>query len=147
MGNIMEATIRDAKRQPLIWAFPSPERVRWLEEEVERLTDRNELLEMELGATRFLMPPALKLSPKEGMLLSLLLARSQVTKAMAMTSLYSDDDEPGLQILDVFICAIRARLRPYSIEITTIWGRGWFIEPGMKSKLRALIAALAEPSP
>jgi len=52
-------------------------------------------------------------------------------------------DQPGSQdieikIIDVFICKLRASLKPlvpFGIEIKTHWGRGYeFVAPGIESK-------------
>jgi hypothetical protein len=142
-----ERLIKSAEQAVLIartiYEFPSIERVRWLEAEVERLTDRNELLEMELGVSTDVLPLQLGLTGTEDKFLRLLLgSKNPVMRATALTVLYGNADEPGSNILNVFISKIRKKLDAYGIEITTIWGRGWCLEPDMKSKLRALIAAL-----
>lgn len=81
------------------------------------------------------------------MMQSLVHARGRVVSKDAMfNALYFD--QPGSEdiegkIIDVFICKLRAALRPFEdhgLKIKTHWGRGWeLILPGLKSK--------ADPAP
>ena len=51
-----------------------------------------------------------------------------VTKEILLSYLYGGMDEPGLKIIDVFICKIRRKLMPLSGGldfIETTWGRGF----------------------
>lgn len=57
-----------------------------------------------------------------------------VTKEILLSYLYGGMDEPGLKIIDVFICKIRRKLMPLSGGldfIETTWGRGFTLRvPG-----------------
>ena len=47
-----------------------------------------------------------------------------------MAALYWDKDEPGEEkIIDVLVCKIRKKLKPYGIDIKTHWGRGYYLPP------------------
>lgn len=118
--------------------------IRKLEAEKAALTDRVEMLEMELGAAIQPMPKCFKLTPKEDRLLRLLCARPAVSKSLALTAMYDGpDDEPVDQIIAVWICKLRAKLRSHGIEIETDKVAGYFLSPDMKTRLRALIAELS----
>lgn len=43
----------------------------------------------------------------------------------------------GCKIIDVFICKLRAKLRPHGLEIATIWGRGYELTPDARARLQA----------
>lgn len=69
-----------------------------------------------------------------------LVARPLVTRDSALIALYDDlsKDRPEAKILDVYVCRMRAKLKPHGIRIVTHWGRGWSISTEDKAKLRAL---------
>lgn len=48
------------------------------------------------------------------------------------------DDPPVPKILDVWLCRLRRKLRAHDIEIQTIWGRGWYMEPEDRAKVELL---------
>jgi|SRR5215469_9339407 len=71
-----------------------------------------------------------RLTAKEYSILELLSVRqgTTVTKEMLLSHLYGGMHEPGLKIIDVFVCHLRKKLAQptgskYYIE--TIWGRGY----------------------
>ncbi len=37
-------------------------------------------------------------------------------------------EEPGIKIVDVFICKLRRKIKPFGVSINTIWGQGWALE-------------------
>ena len=51
------------------------------------------------------------------------------------------DDEPEMKIVDVFVCHIRRKLKPFGIEIGTRWGVGYFMTPANKAEARRQIEA------
>lgn len=69
---------------------------------------------------------------KEFLFMELLLVRSGrvVTKGAFMDYIYGEKDEPDQKIVDVFLCKVRQKLKPFGVEglIQTIWGRGYMIE-------------------
>ncbi|HVJ44642.1 MAG TPA: helix-turn-helix domain-containing protein [Dongiaceae bacterium] len=109
--------------------------------ELEEAKLRIRELEDALGAG-FQAPLALGLTKHEGQLLGLLVKRQAVMREMAMAVMYGDaarqpqDD----RILDVYIARIRKKLDQFGIEIKTMWGSGWVIEPEHKAKIHALTA-------
>ena len=72
------------------------------------------------------------LTSKEYQMLQLLSLRkgTSVTKEMFLTNLYGGMDEPGIKIIDVFICKLRKKLANVSFGknyIETVWGRGYVL--------------------
>jgi two-component system cell cycle response regulator CtrA len=75
---------------------------------------------------------AVHLSGKEYCLLELLSRHkgTVVTKVMLLEHLYGGIKEPGLRIIDVFICHLRkklARATGGNHYIETVWGRGYVL--------------------
>jgi len=72
------------------------------------------------------------LTKKEFEVLELLALRQGMTisKEMLLNHLYGGMDEPGLKIIDVFLCKLRKKLAAFSggVEyIETVWGRGYML--------------------
>lgn len=85
------------------------------------------------------------LTAREGELFNLLMTRDLMTKESALLAMYSGraDDAPDLKIVDVYLCKIRGKLKPYQIEITTHWARGYSMTAAMKARVHALVDAPA----
>ena len=97
-------------------------------------------LEAALVASERTVPSCLRLTRTADTILRVLIARPVATKEAIFAALYGGlDDEPGYKIVDVYICKLRAVLRPHGIGIETILGRGWAISPEGLRKLRALV--------
>lgn len=117
-------------------------RCRVLETENDELRDRIQSLEEQLGV-HFHSPAFLELTGNEAQIFGLLMARDAVTKSLAMVTIYGnkpDGDQAEEKIIDVYICKMRAKLKPYGIEVSTHWGQGYSLSPTMKKKARDLIA-------
>lgn len=86
-------------------------------------------------------PDTWKLSPKQQELLRHLLARETVSRDSAMVLLYGGyiDDPPSPEIVAVFVCQIRSKIRPYGGSIATNRGGGWSISPEIKQQLLSQI--------
>ena len=82
------------------------------------------------------------LTSKEYQMLELLSLRkgTAVTKEMFLTNLYGGMDEPGIKIIDVFICKLRKKLASAAggkDYIETIWGRGYVLrQPTDKERVK-----------
>ena len=61
------------------------------------------------------------------------------SKDALMNALYNVgvDDEPEIKIIDVFICKLRKKLKPFGLDIETVWGRGYLMTPAMITKFKA----------
>ena len=73
------------------------------------------------------------LTKKEFEVLELLALRqgTAISKEMFLSHLYGGMDEPGLKIIDVFLCKLRKKLAAVSggVEyIETVWGRGYMLQ-------------------
>jgi two-component system cell cycle response regulator CtrA len=80
------------------------------------------------------------LTEKEYQMLELLALRrgTPVTKEMFLSHLYGGRDEPGLKIIDVFMCKLRKKLAAMSGGIDyveTVWGRGYMLREPHSLKL------------
>jgi hypothetical protein len=125
--------------------------------EMKRLRDRVEELERILGTDRSTanrLRTAFELTPDQGKMLGMLMARSSVTHESLYAVIYGakpECDQPEPKIVDVQICKLRARLKPYGFEIGTLWGEGYRLTPAMKAAIRAHMrqveAALSAPLP
>ncbi|MEZ2410518.1 helix-turn-helix domain-containing protein [Bosea sp. RCC_152_1] len=115
-------------------------RLEALEAENDRLRDRCEFLEEAMGLTVD-APVFLGLTKHEARLFGALLKRPMLTKTGVMATLYSErpDEEPEMKIVDVYVCKIRKKLKPYGLEIETIWGQGYRMTEAMRAKAAALI--------
>ncbi len=85
-------------------------------------------------------PVYFSLTPQENRLLGALLKMPTVSKSAAMLALYSDriSDVPDQKIIDVFVCKLRAKLKPYEIIIDTVWGVGYSLPRASKEKILAI---------
>jgi len=73
------------------------------------------------------------LTKKEFEVLELLALRQgmAISKEMFLSHLYGGMDEPGLKVIDVFLCKLRKKLAALSggtEYIETVWGRGYMLQ-------------------
>lgn len=119
-------------------------RVRVLEAENEQLRNRVAALEDALGLTQEFAPSgALRLTASEAQMLGMLLARGYVKRESFFAALYQTrpdaDDPPDINIIDVWICKLRAKLKHLGHgTIETRFGEGYFIPASDKPALRAI---------
>lgn len=111
-------------------------RLEALEAENERLRDELETLKDSLGMN-FLAPPELRLTGHETRLFGRLLKGDVASKAALLTAIYNGRDEAEIKIIDVFICNMRKKLKPFGLEIATIWGVGYRMTPESKTAFAA----------
>jgi two-component system cell cycle response regulator CtrA len=112
-----------------------------VESENEQLRERIAELEGLLGMT-FPYPPILGLTGSEGRMLGFLLSRDCVTRDALMVCLYGHrpaSDETEIKIVDVFICNLRKKLKPFGIDIKTQWGTGYYMTKEAKDAVAALL--------
>ena len=121
--------------------FDVAARLQVVEEENAILRERLARLETSFGLS-FVAPVEWRLTGSEQAVVGALLARDHCTKDALMAALYRDfgKDEPEIKIIDVFICKLRKKLKPFGLEITTIWGLGYAMSAAMKARARAMIA-------
>lgn len=104
-------------------------RVEALEAENERLTQRVDQLEAVIGISGVVLPMEWRLTASEARVMGVLLKRELATKDAIMAALYRADarDEAEIKIVDVFICKIRKKLKPFGVQIVTLWGQGYSV--------------------
>ncbi|MCS0501595.1 winged helix-turn-helix domain-containing protein [Ancylobacter mangrovi] len=104
-------------------------RVEALEAESERLRQRVEQLEAAMGMD-FVAPVEWRLTSSECRVFGVLLKREVATKDAIMAALYRADgrEEAEMKIVDVFICKIRRKVKPFGVVIVTRWAVGWSLE-------------------
>lgn len=120
-----------------------------LNDEVERLRARIQQLEACLGFT-FVTPIEWGLTASEAKVFGALMTRDTLTKDGAMAALYVDvgaDDEPHVKIVDVFICKLRRKLKPFGLEVLTIWGVGYRLTAETKALCREQFGLTTEAAP
>lgn len=112
----------------------SDARIRALEAENERLRDELETLKSNLGMD-FVAPLEFRLTPHETKILGRLMKGGPVNKRSLMDCVYTKgiDDEPEIKIVDVFVCKMRKKVKPFGMEIKTIWGVGYQLSPDSKA--------------
>lgn len=95
------------------------DRVATLEERVRQLEDAL--------TPPWAVPVEWRLTSAEARVFAHLMTREMATKESIMAALYSDraDDQIEPKIVDVFVCKIRKKLRPFGIQIDTVWGKGY----------------------
>jgi len=82
-------------------------------------------------------PPEWKLTRCEAAVLGVLTARTAAQKEAFMIALYGDrDDPPDENIIRVFVCRLRRKLRAHGIAIHTM-KEGWFVTAADRARLRA----------
>lgn len=110
-----------------------------LEEENDDLRARVRMLE-ELSGVNFEAPPQFGLTKNETVIFGLLLKNKVVMRSSMMLALYMHkQDEADIKIVDVWVCKIRRKLKPYGIEIGTQWGQGYFLTTDAKALAQSLL--------
>lgn len=94
---------------------------------IDTLEERIRQLEEALAPTCVPVRMEWRLTSSEARVFAHLTTRDHATKQSIMLAMYSDriDVEPEIKIVDVFICKMRRKLKPFGIEIATIWGQGY----------------------
>ena len=84
------------------------------------------------------------LTKSEAQILEVLYRREQASKdaLMMATAVPGVEDDRDQKLADVFVCKLRKKLEPLSIEIETLWGDGYRINPKTK---RFIARLLGEP--
>ncbi len=110
--------------------------------ENDALRERVAFLEDALFSADVVLPLEWGLSPSEKRMFGALLARESITKEHLLTAVHGvrAGDAPGIQIVDVFICHIRRKLKPFGIRIETLRGEGYRLDAETR---RALSQGLA----
>lgn len=94
---------------------------------IDMLEERIRQLEDILCPPTVLIPAEWCLTPSEARVFSHLTTRDCATKQSIMMAMYSDrvDVEPEIKIVNVFVCKLRKKLKPFGVNVTTVWGHGY----------------------
>lgn len=104
---------------------------------IDTLRAENESLREEVRQLRDLLAPETTvvpiewgLTPTETRVYAHLASRERATKESIYQALYSGavGENVEIKIIDVFVCKIRKKLRPFGVRIATIWGVGYRLE-------------------
>lgn len=122
-------------------------RLEAIEGENDLLRERIAQLEGLLGHN-FLCPVEWRLTCSENRVFGTLMARDLATKEAILAALYRDvgKDEAEIKIVDVFVCKLRKKIKPFGIEVHTRWGEGYYLLPETKSRIRESLAPDLEPA-
>ncbi len=122
-------------------------RLEVVEKENDILRERLAAVEKILFASGFSsVPIEWRLTGSEARIFGTLMSRDLASKETLMTALYYGrlDDDPDIKIVDLFICKLRKKLKPFGIPIETVWGNGYRLSAQTKSAFRALSASTQE---
>jgi two-component system cell cycle response regulator CtrA len=101
----------------------------------------NQRLRDELAPPGY-VPAVFGLTPTDERAFKALLSRDQWTKEALLASIYlehAEQDIPDIKIIDVSICKLRAKLKPFGLDIETFWGRGYRMTPATRARATILI--------
>lgn len=115
-----------------------------LRERIDELEEENRQLKQR-SVPDAVFPMRWRLTEREDTFLRVLLAAPGVSsRETLLDAAYNQNaDTPELKIVDVFICKLRKKLAPDGIAITTVWGRGFWLEPPGKALVRQAVEATA----
>lgn len=95
--------------------------------EIETLRERIRQLEEVLAPSSALVRVEWALTASEARVFAHLTTRDVATKPSIMAAIYANriDEDPEMKIIDVFVCKMRKKLRPFGVKILTVWGQGY----------------------
>jgi two-component system, cell cycle response regulator CtrA len=104
-------------------------------QENDALRARVSDLEREIGLAAW-PPPMFGLTKTESVMFGVPLNTACPCKETLMTALFSDriDDPLEIKIIDVWICKMRQKLKPFGIEINTACGVGYQMPEASKAQ-------------
>ncbi len=76
--------------------------------------------------------------------LSVLMRRNEVTKITLHQIIEScrrqpQDEETDIKMVDVILCNLRKKLKPFGLQIKTLWSSGYYMEPDVRKKAQDII--------
>lgn len=112
-------------------------RLEVVERENEMLREQVRKLELALVDSDPL-PFEWGLTHQETTVFGVLVNRTLATKEAIMTALYRSmgKDEAEPKIVDVFVCKMRKKLKPFGIQVRTVWGQGYALGDADRAKFR-----------
>ena len=94
-----------------------------------------------------------KVTRLQGSLLAILINRNEVNKETMHQIIESrrapGKDETDIKMVDVVICNLRKRLKPFNLGVTTLWGSGYAMLPAQRRQILEMVNrnAKSEESP
>lgn len=55
------------------------------------------------------------------------LSKEHLLTELYAKKVYADDELPEIKIIDVFVCKMRKKIKPLGIDVSTSWGRGYYL--------------------
>ncbi len=106
----------------------------------EELEERVRQLEGELYHTEWEAPSEFGLTYMEARIVGALIARDKVCRQSFLIAATRDcagtkTEFPHTGLIDAKICHIRRKLKPYGLEIETVWGRGYRLTASSRQAL------------
>lgn len=81
-----------------------------------------------------------RLTGQEARVFGVLVNREMASKDAIMAGLYAErateEETPEIKIVDVFICKLRKKLKPFDVEIETVWGQGYALNAETRAMYR-----------
>lgn len=108
-------------------------------EEVSLLQEQIVQLKEIIASNDVYVPPGFTKS--EQVILRMLATRHSASKESLFRMLYNEvaaDDLPDITIIDVFVHKVKRKLKPFGINIETLWGQGYKMPQEDKNKLKQL---------
>lgn len=84
----------------------------------------------------------------EAQILGYILKREFAPRDAIYVAIYGgrpERDQPEINGVNVRMSRLRKVLRPLDVTIKNVWGKGWYMEPAEKAKLRAVLDQRAAP--
>lgn len=111
---------------------------------IRTLRDENDRLREQIAALRGALcecppfPEEWRLSRSQTRVFSVLVRQPCPSRDAIMTALYSDrpaaDAVFDTKLVDIFICKIRRKIRPFGITIRTEWGHGYALDAATRAR-------------
>lgn len=109
--------------------------------ENQALKDQIEVLKSAMTAP-VRLPREWRLTRQEDTILRHLAKRDVVRNDSFAAALFSDQiDPPSYDCLKTYVFRLRAKLKPFGITITTVWGTGYALDDESRAKILALSKA------
>jgi two-component system, cell cycle response regulator CtrA len=109
-----------------------------LKERIEDLEEEVRQLKADHFKDEIYIPIEWVLTQKEAGIVRALSVGRVVSKGQLLDSIsHANGEQPEIKIVDVFICKIRKKLKPFGLEITTHWGAGYSLPEATLAVLRA----------
>lgn len=117
--------------------------VQALERQIDELQNRVRVIEEITGASLD-APLEFGLSRSEATIFGLLTKNELVRRSSIMELLYMHkQDEAEIKIVDVFVCKLRSKVKPFGIAVNTVWGQGYSMPGASKMIVADMLKARA----